>query len=127
MILACQSNRWTREQAFAVLHCTLGDLLIALSALTLALLIFADHAWPMRRFWRAAGAALIFGIGYTIFSEWLNVVVRASWAYSEWMPVVSLFGQTIGLSPLLQWMLVPAAAFGLARGIVLANSKVPPP
>ena len=49
-----------------------------------------------------------------MFSEWLNVVVRASWAYSEWMPVIALAGQKFGLSPLLQWIVVPAAAFAFS-------------
>jgi len=50
---------------------------------------------------------------YTIFSEWLNIVVRASWAYSPLMPVVHLIN--IGLSPLLQWIVIPAAALYAAR------------
>ena len=34
---------------------------------------------------------------------------------SEWMPVIPLFGFRLGLSPLLQWIVVPATAFGLVR------------
>jgi hypothetical protein len=41
----------------------------------------------------------------------MNVYVRRSWAYSELMPAVPLAGYRIGLSPLLQWIVVPAAAF----------------
>jgi hypothetical protein len=104
-----------REQAFAVIHCTLGDLLIALSSLVLALMIVGHSAWPFSRFRQVAGLTIAFGVGYTAFSEWLNVVVRTSWAYSEWMPVIPLFGFRLGLSPLLQWIVVPAAAFGLVR------------
>jgi hypothetical protein len=36
-----------------------------------------------------------------------SIVVRRSWAYSSFMPMVSLFGLGIGLSPLLQWIMVP--------------------
>jgi hypothetical protein len=61
----------------------------------------------------------VFGIGYTVFSEWLNVVIRAAWAYSEWMPVIPLFGHKIGLSPLLQWIVVPAVAFKIVRGMTV--------
>jgi hypothetical protein len=104
-----------RAQAFAVAHCTLGDLLIALSALVVALVLVGDEAWPRRRFWRVAGAALVLGVAYTVFSEWLNVAVRASWAYSERMPVIRLPGFDIGVSPLLQWIVVPAIAFAAAR------------
>lgn len=109
---------WTaqfRDQAFAVIHCTLGDLLIALSTLVPTLVAAANPAWPRDRFWRVATVTILLGIGYTIFSEWLNVTVRASWAYSEWIPVVSVFGLRIGLSPLIQWAIVPAAAFTITR------------
>jgi hypothetical protein len=58
---------------------------------------------------------LAFGLGYTVVSEWLNIVVRRSWAYSSLMPVVSLFGFGIGLSPLLQWIVVPTLALYAAR------------
>ena len=40
------------------------------------------------------------GIAYTIFSEWLNIVERKSWAYSPLMPSVSIL--KMGLSRLLQ-------------------------
>ena len=110
---------WTtgtvREQAFAVFHCTLGDILIALSTLVLALMVVGDEGWPHARFRRVAGATLLFGLSYTFFSEWLNVVVRASWAYSDRMPIVPIGSLRIGLSPLLQWLIVPAAAFAIMR------------
>jgi hypothetical protein len=112
---------WTtgtlREQAFAVVHCTSGDLLIALSSLTIALVAAGNHLWPRDRFWPVALLTVVLGVGYTAFSEWLNVVVRASWAYSERMPVVPLFGVTLGLSPLLQWSVVPAAAFAIVNRV----------
>jgi len=57
----------------------------------------------------------VFGFGYTVFSEWLNVVVRKSWAYSDLMPVISIFGLSLGVSPLLQWMAVPTLALYVSR------------
>src|SRR3546814_14495134 len=74
------------EIAFAALHCTGGDILIALSSLILALLLAGNCAWPRERFRPVAALALAFGVGYTIFSAWLNIVVQAAWAYSELMP-----------------------------------------
>jgi hypothetical protein len=103
------------EKLFAVVHCTLGDLLIALAAMTFGLVLAGHRGWPMRRFAAVAAITLVCGLGYTVFSEWLNIVVRKSWAYSSLMPVVSLFGLNIGVSPLLQWMVVPALAFYAAR------------
>lgn len=104
-----------REQAFAVMHCTLGDVLIAAITLAACLGIFGHKDWPQRRFWLVACVTVSAGLAYTIFSEWLNVEVRGSWAYSERMPVVSMLGLQIALSPLLQWIILPAAAFAIGR------------
>lgn len=104
-----------RQQAFAVAHCMLGDIVIAAAALILALLLAGDPAWPARRFWSVTALALALGITYTIFSEWLNVVVRASWAYSDRMPVVAAFGFRLGLAPVGQWIAVPAIGFAIMR------------
>jgi hypothetical protein len=112
---------WTtgglREQAFAAGHCALGDLLIAASTLVLALLLAGDRRWPRVRFWPIAILAIGFGLAYAIFSEWLNIVVRSSWSYSEWMPIVPLAGLKVGLSPLLQWVVVPGVAFAITRRV----------
>src|SRR5229473_4437006 len=68
----------------------------------LALLSAGNELWPTGCYRRIAALALIAGVAYTTFGEWPNVVVRASWAYSEWPPIVSAFGLRIGISPLLQ-------------------------
>ena len=57
--------------------------------------------------------AILLGIGYTVFSEWLNTQVRQSWSYTEAMPLLPPFGT--GLTPFLQWVIVPAIAFGYVR------------
>jgi hypothetical protein len=44
-------------------------------------------------------------------------VVRAAWTYSDWMPIVSIAGLQVGLSPLLQWIVVPGAAFGIMKRV----------
>lgn len=97
------------ELVFAVLHCTGGDVLIALSSLVLALVVIGEGGWPERRYGAVVALAVAFGVGYTIFSEWLNTTVRTSWDYSELMPVVPVIGT--GLSPLLQWLAIPLAGF----------------
>lgn len=105
----------TGEKVIAVVHCTAGDLLIALASLILALVSAGDRDWPVRRFGAVAAATLAFGISYTAFSEWLNIVVRKSWAYSDLMPVIDFFGIRVGMSPLLQWIAIPALAFWWCR------------
>lgn len=100
------------ELAFAVLHCTGGDLLISLTAMMLALFLFGRAGWPSVRIRPVLAAAVTFGLGYTIFSEWLNIEVRQAWAYRDLMPVIPLIGT--GLSPVLQWIAIPVAAYAWA-------------
>lgn len=101
------------EIAFAVIHCAGGDLLISMASLVLALLLVGNNAWPTRAAGPVAVLTITFGVSYTVFSEWLNIVVRKSWAYSELMPVIPLLDT--GLSPLAQWIAIPLAAFWWAR------------
>ena len=71
-------------------------------------------AWTLRNaapgvlggFSKVALVTVVLGLIYTIFSEWLNTEIRGSWAYAEIMPVVPVIGA--GLSPLLQWIIVPS-------------------
>src|SRR3546814_15421585 len=67
------------ELAFAVVHCTGGDILIALSSLMLALVLVGSGTWPGQRHVRAAAIPLPFGLAYTLFRAWLTIPVRDSW------------------------------------------------
>ena len=83
-----------------------------------SLIVFGDQRWPAYGFWRVAIPTFLLGLGYTIYSEWINVEIRHTWAYSDLMPTLPPLGT--GLSPLLEWVVVPALAFlvthGYARG-----------
>jgi hypothetical protein len=102
----------TGDLAYAVLHCTLGDLAIGAGALGAAWLVVGRPRWPEGSHARVVAWAVGFGVAYTIFSEWLNVEVRGTWQYAAAMPRVPLLGT--GLTPLLQWLLLPPLAFSLA-------------
>jgi hypothetical protein len=99
------------EIAFAVAHCTAGDVLIALATYSLASVVARDFAWPVHRPGTGTAAAVVAGAAYTAFSEWLNVSVRGSWAYAQSMPQV----WNVGVAPLLQWILVPTLTLYLIR------------
>jgi hypothetical protein len=101
------------EKVFAIAHCTAGDLLIAATCLLGALVVAGTTRWPRVGFARVAGIAIAAGVSYTVFSEWLNTVVRGSWTYTDAMPLLPVLG--VGLTPLLQWMVIPPLAFWLAR------------
>jgi hypothetical protein len=102
------------RQAFAVLHCTLGDLMIAGLSLLAALAAAGRVDWPRSRLRPVWVLLLIFGIGYTVYSEWLNVSVKQSWSYAPAMPVLPFVGT--GLAPLLQWLVVPTLVLRVASG-----------
>jgi hypothetical protein len=105
------------EIAFAVFHCTLGDLLIGAAALALSLMLLRATA-PADWRWGAVSTLLvILGAGYTVFSEWINTSLLR-WSYSSLMPTFEVFGNRIGVSPLAQWLVIPPLALSLAKGTV---------
>jgi hypothetical protein len=99
-----------REIAIAIFHCTGGDILITTAAIAAAAALARGWRWPAFG-WRMAFSAIVFGIAYTILSEWLNVQIRRSWSYTAAMPVLPWLGT--GLTPLLQWLVVPGLAFAI--------------
>lgn len=98
--------------AFAVAHCTAGDLMIATIALAVGW-SGVGRGWPFLNYGRVAVLSIGLGLAYTVFSEWLSTSVRGSWAYTAAMPIVPILGT--GLSPALQWIVVPAASFAWAK------------
>ena len=110
-----------RELVFAIFHCTAGDVMIASLALLVSLILAGNSVWTAERFLPVMVTTLGIGAGYTIYSEWLNTVVRKTWAYSDLMPIVPWIGT--GLFPLLQWLIVPALVF--ASVLKSANAAGP--
>lgn len=102
----------TGEIVFAAVHCTGGDMLIALSTVMLSLFLFGNGAWPAERRGLVIAGTVAFGLAYTVFSEWLNIEIREAWAYRDLMPVIPVLNA--GLSPVLQWIVVPLAGFRFA-------------
>lgn len=98
---------WAEEHLMtivrALVHCTFGDVAIALTAYVLTGLMLRLSDWPQTRPVIGAVIVVIISMAYTAWSEWYNVYQLGSWTYSKSMPL--LFG--IGLSPLLQWLILP--------------------
>jgi hypothetical protein len=101
------------EIAFAVMHCTGGDALIGMGSLGTALLLAGTPEWPRVRFWAVLLLALAIGVGITVYLEWLNVEIRRAWAYTDAMPRLPPLGT--GLTPVLQWVLLPPVALLVSR------------
>ena len=97
--------------AWAVFHCTLGDVAIALAMFTLTGIALWRADWPVSRAWTGGAIFVIGALAFTTWSEWYNVYRAGSWGYAASMPTI--FG--IGLSPLLQWMILPAVMVGAYR------------
>lgn len=98
---------WARADGmsvtWALLHCSLGDVVIALAMFALAGIVLWCADWPASRPW-VGGVILVIGaMGCTAGSEWYNVYRAGNWSYTASMPMVV----GIGLSPLLQWLLLP--------------------
>jgi len=97
-----------RVAFLAALHCAGGDVVIAATALTTALLL-VGRAWPAANFASVAVTTVVLAVAYTVFSEWLNISIRLAWRYSSLMPTIPWVGT--GVAPLLQWIVVPSLAF----------------
>ena len=103
--------------ALAVAHCAFGDMLIAAWTLVVSLILFRLE-WPSGKsaFGKFTTVVIALGVSYTVYSEWLNVHVRVAWTYSAWMPLLPPLGT--GLSPVMQWFVVPYSVLRLvSRGM----------
>ena len=89
--------------AWALLHCSLGDVVIALAMFALAGIALRRADWPASRPWAGGAVVVIGAMAYTAWSEWYNVYRTGAWSYTPDMPTI--YG--IGLSPLLQWLINP--------------------
>ncbi len=114
------NNAPLAKSLWAALHCTFGDLIIASWSALLAILAVGRN-WPKQRFLLVAVMTIGLAVLYTIFSEWLNVNVRRSWAYSSLMPTLPWLGT--GVAPLLQWIVTPSLSFILLKWVALQRPK----
>jgi hypothetical protein len=105
------SNEPAQRVVFAVVHCTGGDLVIAVATYVGAAFAVGRLDWPLTRPWMGGVLATALGLAYVVYSEWYNVYQAGNWTYTSAMPTV--FG--IGLTPLLQWVVIPAATLLVVR------------
>ena len=104
------------------LRATLGDVVIMLLAYWIVSLTIRNRRWVLAP--RAAHLTgfIALGVLITAVIEWLATRGHwiGSWSYSAGMPVVP--GVGIGLSPLLQWVIVPPLVVWFVRRQLLLGS-----
>jgi hypothetical protein len=101
----------------AVETCSLaavGDAVIALVAFWVAAAIGRSRRWLMRPRPATWSAYLATGLAITVALEWSATALFDRWQYAAEMPTVPWLGT--GLTPLLQWLLLPPLVVVLARG-----------
>ena len=90
---------------FALIHCTLGDLMILLAAYWIVALLNRNRHWYQLNTLRNGLLFTFIGLTYTVYSEYINVSIRGSWEYNELMPIIPSLGT--GAAPFFQWVLIP--------------------
>lgn len=103
-----------------VFHCTVGDVLIATGAFLGTAAVLRRLDWPRRMPWLGGLLTVTAGLAYTVFSEWYNVYQIGAWSYAASMPLVA----GIGLSPLLQWLVVPSLMVMAMRRLLIRPFRV---
>lgn len=98
---------------------TAGDVVIALSAYATAAGIGRGWHWYRDTSPKRIAIYLVAGVAITVILEGLNVYVWHRWSYSPAMPLIL----GIGVSPLLQWVIVPPLALWLMQRHIAGRSR----
>ncbi len=100
----------------------MGDVIITLGSFWVVGVLSHNRMWFLSlRKLNLIGFVLI-GIAYTVVSEWLNVHIIKSWAYSDLMPIIPWL--EVGLTPLFQWVVVPSVVVLLVRHHLLLKQEI---
>lgn len=92
----------TLRLASHLIKTLLGDVLIATGFYLGAGLVFRDMDWPPRHARHGAWLLATVGLVFAVCREGYHVYLADTWMYAPAMPLV--FG--LGLTPLLQWLLL---------------------
>lgn len=94
-----------------LLVCALGDLALGMVAYGMTALLSGRLAWPFGTKWKAP-AAIFVGIGLLVTTLVELIALRQGrWAYNPTMPTIG----GIGITPLLQWSIIPPLTVALLR------------
>ena len=99
------------QHAWPCFRAALGDLAIAGGAYVVTAVLFRQIRWPFEThwFWPSVVWTVLGLLATVAFERWALWVGR--WHYTDAMPTIA----GIGLTPLLQWIVVPAATLAIVR------------
>ncbi|MCH8490630.1 MAG: hypothetical protein LAT81_11970 [Oceanicaulis sp.] len=101
---------------------TFGDIGFALTAFWTASMAARSRDWLLNPGRLPVAIFIAVGILLTIAFEYYYTNVSLRWTYSDAMPLVPPFGT--GLSPLLQWLVIPALVIWLTRRHLLESRAI---
>jgi len=103
------------------LHRTLGDVMITIGSFWIVSMMSHNRRWFLKLTRLNFIGFIMIGVIPTVISERVNVHILKSWAYNKSMPIIPWL--KVGLTPLLQWMVIPPAIVSLVRHHLLLDQK----
>jgi len=104
------------------IHCTFGDVILTMVSFWIVSLISRSRRWLLHLSPPNFIAFIMIGVIATIISERANVHIFKSWAYNELMPLIPWI--KVGLTPFLQWVVIPPVAILLVRPHLLLRQEL---
>jgi hypothetical protein len=105
-------------------HCTLGDVILTIVSFWLVGIISRDRRWLLNLSPLNFIGFIMIGLVATVISERLNVHFLKSWSYNQLMFIIPWL--KVGLTPFLQWLMIPPAIILLVRHHLLPRRKEKP-
>ncbi len=104
------------------IHCTFGDVILTLVSFWLVSAATRNRRWFLDLKGVNFIGFIMIGVIATVISERVNVHLLKSWAYNDLMPIIPLL--KVGLTPLLQWMVIPTVVLLLVRHHLLLEQEM---
>lgn len=105
------ATHWRAIQVCA--RATAGDVVIALVAFWAVAAAGRSRRWILGATGSQIGGFVVVGLAITVVMEWMATQVLGRWAYAPSMPTIPGLG--VGVSPLLQWVILPPAVVWFVR------------
>lgn len=106
-----EMNHW--EGIKLCMSATFGDVGFALTAFVVTAVASRSRNWVLKSTSWQVALFIGVGIALTVVFEYYYTNISLRWTYSDLMPLVPPLGT--GLSPLLQWLVIPPLVLWLTR------------